>query len=72
MNLTLDQLITLVEEYDSKCVAFESYIANYSNIDPRELEEYNKNSIIVLLGLMKLEQLTAAEMLEKCLTNLHK
>lgn len=72
MNLTNEELSALVEEHDSKCADFEQDVANYTNIDSSALEEYNKNNMIVLLGLMKLNHITIDKMLEKCLDDLHK
>lgn len=68
MNLTAEELIKLVEEYDSKNLEFE----DNTMVDYSELEEYNAGNIIVLLCLIKLNTITIDEMLEKCLDNLHK
>ena len=72
MNLTNDELIKLVEEYDSQWLEFEEAVVNYTNIERWELENYLKNAIIVTLGSIKLNQITMDEMLEKCLDDLHK
>nr|DAE25886.1 MAG TPA: hypothetical protein [Siphoviridae sp. ctu8P6] len=72
MNLTTEELIKLVEEHDSKAVEFEENIVRYTGLNHSELEEYNTSSIIVLLGLIKLNQATVDEILESCVNNLHK
>lgn len=72
MNLTAEELIKLVEEYDSKNLEFEDNIRDNTMVDYSELEEYNAGNIIVLLCLIKLNTITIDEMLEKCLDNLHK
>ena len=72
MNLTTEELIKLVEEHDSKAVEFEENIVRYTGLNHSELDEYNTSSIIVLLGLIKLNQATVDEILESCVKNLHK
>lgn len=72
MNLTTEELIKLVEEYDSKNLEFEDNIRDNTMVDYSELEDYNAGNIIVLLCLIKLNAITIDEMLEKCLDNLHK
>lgn len=72
MNLTTEQLIELVEECDSKAMEFENNIAKYTPFGDRDVLEYTSNSLIVLLGLIKLKQTTVDEVLEGCLNNLHK
>lgn len=69
MNLTTEELIKLVEEYDSQCIEFEKDVVNYTNIERWELEKYLKSAMILTLGLMKFNNLTVDEMLEECLTN---
>lgn len=72
MNLTTGELIRLVEEHDSKATEFEKNIVKYTGLDYSNMNEYNTSSIIVLLSLMKINQITVDEMLEKCLNQLHK
>lgn len=72
MKLTTAELIKLVEEHDSKAGEFEKNIVRYTGLNHSELEEYNTSSIIVLLGLIKLEQATVDEVFEQCLNQLHK
>lgn len=72
MNLTTEELIRLVEEYDSKNLEFEDNIRDNTTVDYSELEYYNAGNIIVLLCLIKLNQITMDEMLELCLDDLHK
>lgn len=72
MNLTTEQLIELVEECDSKAMEFENNIVKYTSFGDRDVLEYTSNSLIVLLGLIKLKQTTVDEVLEECLNNLHK
>lgn len=72
MNLTNEELITLVETHNSQCLEFEKDVVNYTNIERWELEKYLKNAIIVKLGSMKFNNLTVDEVLEHYLTNLHK
>lgn len=72
MNLTTEELIKLVEEYDSKNLEFEDNIKDNTNVEYRELEDYNAGNILVLLCLLKLKEITIDEMLESCLNQLHK
>ena len=72
MNLTTEELIKLVEEYDLKARSFEDKIKDNTTIEYRELEEYNAGNVIMLLCLIKLKQITIDEMLEGCLNQLHK
>lgn len=72
MKLPSEELIKLVEKYDSKNLEFEDNIRDNTTVDYRELEDYNAGNIIVLLCLLKLKQITIDEMLEKCLNQLHK
>lgn len=72
MKLTTEELIKLVEEHDSKAVEFEENIVRYTGLEYSELEEYNTSTMIVLLGLIKLNQATVDEILESCVKNLHK
>lgn len=72
MNLTSEELIKLVEEYDSKTMEFEKNIVRYTGLERSDLEEYQTGAILVLVALMKLKQVTIDEMLEECLKNLHK
>lgn len=72
MNLTTEELIKLVEEYDSKNLEFEDNIRDNTTVEYSELEDYNAGNIIVLLCLIKLNQITMDEMLKKCLDDLHK
>lgn len=72
MNLTTEELIKLVEENDLKAFEFENKLRDEYGFDSDELNSYNQSSIITLLGLMKFNNLTVDEMLEKCLDDLHK
>lgn len=72
MNLTTEELIKLLEEYDSKNLEFEYNIRDNTTVEYRELADYNAGNIIVILCLLKLNQLTVDEMLEQCLNQLHK
>jgi hypothetical protein len=72
MNLTTEELIKLVEEYDLKARTFEDKIKDNTTIEYRELEDYNATNITILLCLVKLKQITIDEMLEACLDQLHK
>lgn len=72
MKLTNEELIKLVEEYDSKAVEFEEKIRGNTLVKISELEDYNAGNVIVLLCLIKLKQITIEEMLEGCLNQLHK
>ncbi|QOI68848.1 hypothetical protein phi9184_ORF029 [Enterococcus phage 9184] len=72
MSLTTEELLKLVEEHDSKAVEFEKNIVRYTGLEHSELEEYNTSTMIVLLGLIKLNQATVDEILETCVKNLHK
>ena len=72
MNLTSEELIKLVEEHDSKAVEFEKNVVRYTGLNHSELEEYTTNSMIVLLGLIKLKQATVDEILETYVKHLHK
>lgn len=72
MSLTAEELIKLVEEHDSKVMEFEKNIVRYTGLKHSELEEYNTSTMIVLLGLIKLNQATVDEILETCVKNLHK
>lgn len=72
MKLTTEELIKWVKEHDSKAVEFEENIVRYTGLEYSELEEYNTSTMIVLLGLIKLNQATVDEILESCVKNLHK
>ena len=72
MNLTSEELIKLVEEHDSKAVEFEKNVVRYTGLNHSELEEYTTNSMIVLLGLIKLKQANIDEILETYVKHLHK
>lgn len=72
MNLTTEEIIKLVKEHDSKAVEFEENIVRYTGLEHSELEDYITSTMIVLLGLIKLNQATVDEILEKCVKNLHK
>lgn len=72
MNLTTEELIKFIEECDSKATEFEKNIVKYTAVDDSEVLEYTYNSLIVLLGLIKLKQASVDEILEKCLNYLHK
>lgn len=72
MSLTTEELIKLVEEHDSKAGEFEKNIVRYTGLKHSELDEYNTSTIIVLLGLLKLKEMSIDEMLETCVKNLHK
>lgn len=72
MSLTTEELIKLVEEHDSKAVEFEKNLVRYTGLKHSELEEYNTSTMIVLVGLIKLNQATVDEILETCVKNLHK
>lgn len=72
MNLTTEELITLVETHDLKAFEFENKLRDEYCVDSDDLNNYNQSSIITLLGLMKFNNLTVDEMLEKCLDDLHK
>ena len=72
MSLTTTELIKLMEEHDSKAGEFERNLVRYTGVTRSELEEYNASSIIVLLGLIKLKQVTVDEILETCAKDLHK
>lgn len=72
MNLTTEELIKLIEECDSKAMEFENNIAKYTPFSDSEVLDYTNNSLIVLLGLIKLKQTNVDEMLEKCVNNLQK
>lgn len=72
MILTTGELIRLVEEHDSKAAEFEKNIVKYTGVDYSNMNEYNTSSIIVLLSLMKINQITVDKMLEQCLNKLHK
>lgn len=72
MKLTNEELIKLVEEYDSNAIEFEDKIRDTTQIKFSELEEYNAGNVIVLLSLIKMNQITIDEMLEQCLNQLHK
>lgn len=72
MKLTSEELIKLVEEYDSKNLEFEDNIRDNTAVEDSDLEDYNAGNIIVLLCLIKLDQVTIDEALEVFLNNLHK
>lgn len=72
MKLTTEELIKLVEENDLKAFEFENKLRDKYGVDSDELNSYNQSSIMTLLGLMKFNNLTVDEMLEKCLDDLHK
>ena len=72
MNLTTEELITLVETHDLKAFELENKLRDKCCVDSDELNNYNQNSIITVLGLMKFYDLTVEEMLEKYLYDLHK
>lgn len=71
MNLTTEELLKLIEEHDSKAVEFEKNIFRYTGLNNSDLEEYQTSSIIVLLSLIKINETTVDEVLEKCIKNLH-
>lgn len=72
MKLTNEELIKLVEEYDSKAAEFEDKIRDNTPFKYSELTDYNAGNVIVLLSLIKMKQITIDEMLEQCLNQLHK
>lgn len=72
MNLTTEELIKLVEEHDSKAAELEKDIVRYTGMNHSKLEEYNTSNILVLLGLINLDQVTIDEVFEQCLNQLHK
>ena len=72
MKLTNEELIKLVEEYDSKAIEFEDKIRNNTTVKYSELEEYNARNAISLLSLIKMNQITIEEMLEQCVNQLYK
>ena len=72
MNLTSEELIKLVEAYDSKTMEFEKNIVRYTGLERSDLKEYQTGAILVLVALMKLKQVTIDEMIEECLKNLPK
>ena len=72
MKLTSEELIELVEEYDSKNLEFEDNIRDNTTVEYRELEDYNERNMIILICLLKLKEITIDEMLEACLNHLHK
>lgn len=72
MNLTTEELFELVEMYDSKALEFEAKFKDNTELNYSELYDYNASNMIVLLSLIKVNQITVDEMLEKCLNSLHK
>lgn len=72
MNLTTEELLKLIQEHDSKAVEFEKNISRYTGLNNSDLEEYKTSSIIVLLILIKINETTVDEALEKCIKDLHK
>lgn len=72
MNLTTEELIKLVEDHDAKASCFENKIITNTEIEYSEIDEYTMSTVLVLLLSMKLNTITADEMLEKCLNNLQK
>lgn len=65
MNLTTNEILELTEKHDSIATDFEQTLVKKSNISFEELVSYHNSSCIVLLGLMKISNLTIDEMLEK-------
>lgn len=72
MNLTTNEIVELTEKHDSIATEFEQGLVEKSNISFEDLVSYHNSSIIVLLGLMKLNNLTIDEMLDSCIKDLHK
>lgn len=72
MKLTTEELIELVEIYNSKAFEFEAKFKDNTDLNSSELYDYNASNIIVLLSLIKLNQIMVDEMSEKCLNSLHK
>lgn len=72
MKLTSEELIKLIEEYASKNLEFEDNIRDNTTVECSELEDYTAGNIIVLLCLLKLDQITIDEVLEVFLNNPHK
>lgn len=72
MNLTTEELITFLEKHDLNVSELENKLCDEYFVDSEELYQYTQSSFITLLGLMKFNNLTVEEMLEKCLDNLHK
>lgn len=72
MNLTTEELITWLEKHDLNVGELENKLCDEYFVDSEELYQYTQSSFITLLGLMKFNNLTVEEMLEKCLDNLHK
>nr|DAF84400.1 MAG TPA: hypothetical protein [Caudoviricetes sp.] len=72
MNLTTEELIKLVQECDSKAVEFENNIVKYTAFCDSDVLEYISNSLIVILGLIKLKKTTVDEVLEKYVNNRNK
>lgn len=72
MKLTSEELIELVEEYNSKNLEFEDNIRDNTTVEYRELEDYTARNIIILICLLKLKEINTDEMLEAFLNHLHK
>ena len=71
MKLTNEELIKLVEEYDSKAIEFEDKIRN-NTFKYSELADYTAGNVIIILSLIKMNQITIEEMLEQCVNQLYK
>lgn len=72
MKLTTNEILELTEKHDSIATEFEQALVEKSNVSFENLVSYHNSSIIVLLGLMKLNNLTIDEMLDSCIKDLHK
>lgn len=72
MKLTTHEILELTEKHDSIATEFEQALVEKSNVSFENLVSYHNSSIIVLLGLMKLNNLTIDEMLDSCIKDLHK
>ena len=70
MNIETEELIKLLEDNDSICVDFEKALTDLYDIDREEVVRYHESSIMVLLGLMKLNNITIEEMLEQMIGGL--
>ena len=58
MKLTTNEILELTEKHDSIATEFEQALVEKSNVSFENLVSYHNSSIIVLLGLMKLNNLT--------------
>lgn len=72
MKLTTNEILELTEKHDSIATEFEQALVEKNNVSFENLVSYHNSSIIVLLGLMKLNNLTIDEMLDSCIKDLHK